>query len=244
MRNDLTSSVELVYQRTRYAILTGEYPPGSPLRLQELAARNGVSMIPVREALRLLEAEGFVETVQNRGAHVAPVSMEDMLDVYRTRIVLEMEALRQAAPNITPQVLANARRLNRRIVRQFEHRGYASYEDHRAFHFALYEPSRSKWLLRLIGIVWDHTERYRRRAAPRVSPASAHEEHERILARLEAGDAEGATLALRDHLEHSIELFIEDFEERGEAGTGSQLQPAAPATPAAVDVVSADGGDG
>src|SRR5918994_6286654 len=107
---DLTSSVELVYQRTRRAILTGDYPPGSPLRLQELAARSGVSMIPVREALRLLEAEGFVESIPNRGARVAPLSLEDMLDVYRTRIVLEVEALRQAMPNITAPMLHKARR--------------------------------------------------------------------------------------------------------------------------------------
>lgn len=231
MAGDLTSSVELVYQRTRYAILTGDYAPGSALRLQELAARNGVSMIPVREALRLLEAEGFVETVPHHGARVAPVSMEDMLDVYRTRIVLEMEALRQAAPRITPQILAKARRLNARIVRQFQQRGYATYEDHRAFHFALYEPSHSKWLMRLIGIVWDHTERYRRQAAPRVVPASAHEEHERILERLEAGDVDGATQALRDHLERSIEIFVEDFRARNAVADGhAETEPALAAT--------------
>src|SRR5215213_6251912 len=151
-KSDLTSSVELVYQRTRHAILTGDYSPGSPLRLQDLAARSGVSMIPVREALRLLEAEGFVESIPNRGARVAPLSMEDMLDVYRTRIVLELEALRQAIPMITPPVLAKARKLNNKIVRQFEQKGHAEYEDHRAFHFVLYEPSESHWLMRLIAL--------------------------------------------------------------------------------------------
>src|SRR4051794_12477940 len=178
VNGDLTSSVELVYQRTRRAILTGDFAPGSPLRLQELAARNGVSMIPVREALRLLEAEGFVEVIPNRGARVAPLSMEDMLDVYQTRITLEVEALRQAVPRTTPATIAQARRLNNRIVKQFTQKGYAEYEDHRAFHFTLYEPSGSKWLMRLIGIVWDHTERYRRQGASRVTPESARAEHE------------------------------------------------------------------
>src|SRR3954470_3282419 len=128
---DLTSSVELVYQRTRQAILTGDYPPGSPLRLQDLAARSGVSMIPVREALRLLESEGFVDLIPNRGARVAPLSMEDMLDVYRTRIVLEVEAMGQSLPRITPAMLTRARRLNDKLVRQFEQKGYAEYDDHR-----------------------------------------------------------------------------------------------------------------
>lgn len=223
---DLTSSVELVYQRTRRAILTGDYPPGSPLRLQELAAKNGVSMIPVREALRLLEAEGFVESIPNRGARVAPLSMEDMLDVYRTRIVLEVEALRQAMPRITPAVLAKARRLNTKIVRQFIQHGYAEYDDHRAFHFALYDPSGSKWLLRLIGIVWDHTERYRRQGAARVKAGEARAEHELILDRIESGDHEGAVAALTTHLQGSVERFRDLFHDDPSLFTGPPAKAA------------------
>ncbi|MCC6792459.1 MAG: GntR family transcriptional regulator [Thermomicrobiales bacterium] len=218
---DLTSSVEVVYQRTRRAILTGDYAPGSPLRLQELAARSGVSMIPVREALRLLEAEGFVESVPNRGARVAPLSMDDMLDVYRTRQVLELEALHQAFPRITPAVLAKAHRLNNKIVRQFAQKGYAEYEDHRAFHFTLYEPSGSKWLMRMIAIVWDHTERYRRQGSSYVTPQSAREEHELILSRLADRDEPGAVEALRIHLERSVEKFTELFRDNPSLFTGA-----------------------
>ncbi len=213
---DLTSSVELVYQRTRRAILTGDYPPGLALRLQELADRNGVSMIPVREALRLLEAEGFVDLIPNRGARVALLSMEDMLDVYRTRIVLEVEALRQAAPRITAPMLAKARRLNDKIVKQFLIKGYAEYDDHRAFHFALYEPSNSKWLIKLIGIVWDHTERYRRQGASLVTAADTREQHDLILRRLGERDFEGAVQALIDHLNDSATRFRTAFEKEPE----------------------------
>jgi DNA-binding GntR family transcriptional regulator len=210
---DLTSSVELVYQRTRRSILTGDYPPGSPLRLQELADRNRVSIIPVREALRLLESEGFVDLIPNRGARVAPLSMADMLDVYRTRIVLEVEALRQAAPRITAPMLTKARRINDKIVRQFITKGYAEYDDHRAFHFALYEPSESKWLMKLIGIVWDHTERYRRHGAALVTPEAARDQHELILSCIGAGDFEGAVQALVDHLNDSAATFRIAFEQ-------------------------------
>lgn len=178
-------------------------------------------MIPVREALRLLEAEGFVESIPNRGARVAPLSMEDMLDVYRTRIVLEVEALRQAVPRTTPAVLAKARRLNEKIIRQFIQRGYSEFEDHRAFHFALYEPSGSKWLLRLIGIVWDHTERYRRIGAVRVKAGEARAEHELILNRIGAKDIEGAIAALTDHLEGSVERFRALFTEDPTLFTGA-----------------------
>jgi DNA-binding GntR family transcriptional regulator len=207
--NDLTSSVELVYQRTRQAILTGDYAPGSPLRLQDLAAQNGVSMIPVREALRLLEAEGFIDTIPNRGARVAPLSIPDLKDVYGLRTVLEVEALRQAFPRIRSADLARARRLNARLVRQFAKHGYALYDDHRAFHFTLYEPSESRWLLRLCGIVWDHTERYRRVGAPLVVGESAGEEHERIVAAIEAKDLQGAIDALTFHLERACDVIAQ-----------------------------------
>jgi GntR family transcriptional regulator, carbon starvation induced regulator len=202
---DLVSSVELVYRNTRMAIMTGNYPPGASLRLQELAAQNGVSMIPVREALRLLEAEGFVDIIPNRGARVAPLSVEDFRDVHQTRIVLECEALRQAIPHMTEQDISTARRLNARIVDQMQQLGYASYEDHRAFHFTLYEPSSSRWMMRLIGIIWDHTERYRRQGARLVSPMLAGDEHERIVAAAERRDAEGAVQALQHHLGQTLD---------------------------------------
>lgn len=237
--NDLISSVELVYQRTRHGIVSGELVPGSPLRLQELAARNGVSMIPVREALRLLEAEGFVDILQNKGARVAPLSLEDMLDVYQTRIVLETEALRQSMPHITPQILAHSRKLNAKLGRQKERTGFVVYEDHRAFHFTLYEPSGSRWLLRLVGSVWDHTERYRRHVATKVTSASTVEEHERILANVERGDTDGAVNALQDHLQGSVAILTAVFQELAIEQKPDGGKPAATASrrrlPATVD---------
>jgi DNA-binding GntR family transcriptional regulator len=218
---DLTSSVELVYQRTRRAILTGDYLPGAPLRLQELAAQNGVSMIPVREALRLLEAEGFVDAIPNRGARVAPLSVADLRDVYRTRIVLETEALRQSIPLITPPQIAKARRLNARLVRQMAQRGHAPYDDHRAFHFTLYEPSGSRWLLRMIGIVWDHTERYRRQGAPLVTAELAGAEHEQIVVAVERGEREAAVRALVGHLERSCDVIAQALESGGSGATAA-----------------------
>lgn len=211
--SDLTSSVELVYQRTRHDIVSGELAPGMPLRLQELASRNGVSMIPVREALRLLEAEGFVDILQNKGARVAPFSKEDMLDVYHTRLVLETEALRLAVPNTTPQLVMMARKLNEKLGRQKARSGVVLYDDHRRFHHMLYEPSGSRWLMRFISSVWDHSERYRRQVQSRVTHREVVDEHERILVAIEVGDADGAVEALKDHLIRSMAIMTIDFDE-------------------------------
>ena len=83
----------------RDAIIDGEFPPGSPLRHNELTNAFGVSLIPIREAMRKLEVERLVDSTPNKGARVASVSLDDVRDVYQTRIALETEALRRAWPN-------------------------------------------------------------------------------------------------------------------------------------------------
>ncbi len=199
----LMSSVEFVYQRTRMAILSGEYQPGSVLRLRELARHNGVSTSPVREALRRLEAEGFVESTRHRGARVAPLSLPDMLDVYHVRIVLEVDALRLAIPHLTPADITEARILNTR-AHELLALGDPSYHVwHRRFHFLLYDRSQSRWLLRLISSIWDHTNRYRAQMESHFTVDESRREHDRILEAIEQGEVDAAAEALKAHLESS-----------------------------------------
>ena len=201
--------VDNVYHHTRDAILSGKYPPGMALRLQELAAANEVSLIPVREALRLLEAEQFVETIPNKGARVAWVSLDDVRDAYRTRIVLEVEALNRAYRHLTPDDLDKARKIKDDMMRRFRRgESAAGFELHRELHFLLYRPSQSKWLLNFISILWDHTERYRRLATPMHRDLDeVGQEHLRVLEALERKDKAGALRALRQHLQHTAQLL-------------------------------------
>jgi DNA-binding GntR family transcriptional regulator len=209
----LVSSVELVYRRTQRAILQGEYPPGSPLRLQQLARTNAVSLIPVREALRMLEAEGFVETIRNRGARVSPISPADVLDVYRCRMVLEAEALRQAFPHFTPEKIARQGKLHDRAQAYLTKQSPSYYQAHRALHFAWYEESRSKWLMRMIAILWGHTERYRKIVTPRVAREDGREGHGPVIDALARHDAEGAVQALQRHLQHTVNVVQAIYDE-------------------------------
>jgi DNA-binding GntR family transcriptional regulator len=206
------SYVNLVYHRTRNAIIRGEYPPGSPLRLQDLATENGVSLIPVREALRLLEAERLVETIPNKGARVSPLALDDVIDAYQTRIVLEVDALGRAYPKLTVGELAAARRLKDEMVRRFKKGDDSAYKIHRDVHFAFYDRSESTWLLHLIHMLWDHTERYRRLATP-LHPDydEVGEEHARIIDAVERRDLRGAKKALREHLQTTVRLLIENL---------------------------------
>jgi DNA-binding GntR family transcriptional regulator len=204
------SSVSRVYENTRRAIIEGEFPPGSPLKINDLANLNEVSLIPVREAIRMLASEGLVEVVPNRGAFVSNVTMSELLDIYQTRIVLEMEAVRQAAPRIEPGHIVAGRVLVQKV-----HDSVVSHEGdflayHRQFHFMIYDRSASFWLLRLIHILWDHSDRYRQFSMPRVEPQTILEEHGAILDCLEANDTAGAVHALRTHLEKSVQFHLDN----------------------------------
>jgi len=200
------SAVDRAYRLTREAILTGEYPPGFPLRVGEIAERSGVSSIPVREALRRLEAERFVESVANKGARVADLSFPDLADAYRLRILLEVEAVRLALPELAEEDLERARGLLEDMTRLWsEGRIEEGHEAHRRLHFLIYEKAGSTWLLNVISSIWDHTERYRRVALRwGAEPEELGPRHEQMLEALHGRDLDAVTAAVRQHFEEPM----------------------------------------
>lgn len=212
------SRVASAYNRLREAIIDGEYPPGTPLRHSELVDAFGVSLIPIREALRKLEVERLVDSVPNKGARVAPISLEDVQDVYSTRMLLEAEALRRAWPRLTSDAIAEVRRLRERMVERVHSDDRRLYELHRQVHFGLYERSESPWLVHLIEILWSHTERYRRLAASLTTFVDEEGDlHGVLLDAIEADDPKGAEEALRRDLNRTAGLILEAYQDRAEA---------------------------
>jgi DNA-binding GntR family transcriptional regulator len=205
------SAVDHVYENTRNAILVGDYPPGAPLRVQELAERNGVSTIPVRESLRRLEAERLVESVANKGARVAQLSFPDLADAYRLRTVLEVEAVRLALPHLTEDDLVKARRLNQDMTRiQAKGEIGRALEVHRDLHFLVYAKTGSTWLVHIIRSLWDHTERYRRLATQwGADPSDLGRQHDDVLDALSNRDLDRAIAAVRQHFELPIKMIEE-----------------------------------
>lgn len=196
------SHVETAYAQIRDKIVSLSYPPGMPLRLKTLTELHGGSMIPIREALRRLEAERLVEVIPNRGARVAHVSIHGLNDAYSTRILLEVAALRNAATAMTPDRLDALRQLASRMNSMFTSgRTERGLEVHQQFHFALYEPSDSEWLLRLISVLWSHTDRYRQIATLHRPLREIAHEHSSIVEALVHKDTEGACNALAQHLQ-------------------------------------------
>lgn len=199
------SAVERVYRHTRTAILMGDYPPGFSLRLSELARLNGVSTIPVREAMRRLEAERLVESVANKGMRVAQLSSADLADAYQLRTILEAEAVRLAVGNLTPADRERAIRHRNEMRQRFQDGDEAgAYAAHRELHFIVYERTNSPWLVHVISTLWDHTERYRRLGMQWLQqPESQAAQHDDVIDALFTGDVDAAVAAMRAHFDAS-----------------------------------------
>ncbi len=204
------SAAEQVYLRTRRGIMEGTYPPGTRLTIRDLAQDNAVSTIPVREALIQLAVEGWVEMGRNRAPVVARFDPEGLRDIYETRAVLEVEALRRAFPRITDAIVAEARALNAEMAQLVERGDERFFEVHQRLHFLLLEQSRSEWLMRLTGMVWGHSERYRWLSTPHgPARAAVRSQHEPVLDALATRDEAAALDALRGHIMENCERLLE-----------------------------------
>lgn len=209
--------VDRVYQAVREAILSGTYPPGSRLLASTIAVDNGVSSIPVREALRRLETERLIVVERNRGASVAPISVEDMLDIYETRRVLECHALRRAYPELDTTVFLKAEHDLERMTRLLRKgRSREGYEHHRKFHFRLYEPSKSQWTMHVIRQLWVGAERYHRLSVGMWNtPEEFAAEHEAVLAAVCGGDVDAAFERLAQHVRETATLLEKAYGDEG-----------------------------
>lgn len=190
------------------AICNGSIPPGTHLRLQELSADLGMSVMPVREAIRQLAAMELVDLEPHKGARVRPMTLEDLHDIYQVRFVLEGAAVRQAAEAFTAADAEAARGALADRARHLQHGEQRSARDaHERFHFTLYTAAGNPWLARSILPLWRNAERYRLESFrhPEVLAQRACE-HERILQAVIAGEGDKAAQGMNEHLVGSMKL--------------------------------------
>ncbi len=201
---------EYALEQLREAIILGELPAGTPLRLDELARSLGMSISPIREAVRQLEALGLAKHVPHQGARVLDFDVEELRDLFQVRLALESLAVRRAAERFTD---ADAKTARRALERFDETRAAGdvrrTMRAHTDFHFALYEASQTPWLVSLIRPPWDRSERFRPALlASAGAPQDLHRQFdERLLAACEEHDPQEAANALYDHLEHASVFF-------------------------------------
>ncbi|OBG74803.1 GntR family transcriptional regulator [Mycobacterium sp. E1214] len=144
----------------RKAVVDGDLAPGTPLRQDAIARQFSVSAIPVREALRQLESEGWAKVETNKGAAVAPLSADDAREIYEIRAALESLAIGIAIPVHTPASLRHAEALCKAAKAETDPSLYVSRNE--AFHLSLYEPAARPRLFDLIRTLHQRGERYLR----------------------------------------------------------------------------------
>jgi DNA-binding GntR family transcriptional regulator len=207
---------EAALERLREAIILGELTPGTPLRLEDLARTLGMSISPIREAVRQLEALGLAEHVPHHGAKVMALDVEELRQLFSIRLALEGMAVRRAAELFTPADAESAR-ANLEEYDEARKRDdiRSAVRAHGAFHFALYSAARSPWLLRLIRPAWDSCERYRPVLFAKGAVQDRHEELDvLLLSACEAHDGEQAVQALHDHLETAADIYAVELKGR------------------------------
>jgi DNA-binding GntR family transcriptional regulator len=204
---DLRTKEEQVADYLREGIISGLFPRGSRLKQAEIAERLQLSITPVREALKLLEAEGYVTGDPYRGVSVAPFDASASEEVLELRLLLESRLLRGTAEKITAQDITELRTLADEFEQAFRlgDRAAARGINYR-FHRRLYSIAAMPQTLHFVQILW---ARYPFDLINAVAGRGqeAAKEHDEILRALLDGDASAAMLAMRKHIESGWSLL-------------------------------------
>jgi DNA-binding GntR family transcriptional regulator len=213
-RQSLTSAVA---DKLRDQIIRGEIPEGAQLRQDAIATQYQVSRIPVREALRQLDAEGLIAIVPNRGAVVPALSPDDIGELFSIRALLEPEVLKLSMPRLTEEDFSEAEAVLLEYVRELKR------EDHLSawgrlnwqFHSILYSRADQPRFMAIIRNVNNSGERYTRLQLYLTRGMKrANEEHHQILNLCRQRDATGACKLLRQHIQYAGESLKKVLEEK------------------------------
>jgi DNA-binding GntR family transcriptional regulator len=206
----LTKS-EFAYQALRRRIVDGDLRPGERLLLRPLAEQLGLSVMPVRDAMRMLERDGLVQTESHRGSTVTAIAADTVVELIGIRMWLEVLAVQEASPRHTAASLVAVHdRLEdaQAAVGSADPTAYS--RANRALHEAIEVPA-SPHLRGLIDDIWERASQARRRTSLFTlvpsKPAEAQREHRRIVTALAARDSEAATAAMIAHRDSTLRAW-------------------------------------
>lgn len=183
----------------RNMILTRQLQPGDPIRQDAIAEQLGVSKLPVREALKILDGEGQVTNRPHRGYVVAELKLEELLEIYRMRELLEEDVIQRTRTPPPRETLRQMEEAMKRIESAGDDLSKAI-EANRRFHFSLLESNGRPQTVRIIRLLWDSSEPYRVLYYMRPdSLARVCEEHQRIYDAVASGRIDDLIAELRNH---------------------------------------------
>jgi DNA-binding GntR family transcriptional regulator len=191
----------------RAAIVEGELRPGQRVTQDEVAERVGVSVAPVREALRVLEQEGQLTYLPRRGYFVTELHLADLEEIYQLRSLLEERAARAALPGIDADAVARIELDAKECIDAAEVADVAAgLAANRRFHFAILDAPDQPHLMRLIQLLWDATEVYRAMYYNAGDERQASlDAHDRIVAAVHARDADRLVAELDAHRDRALQ---------------------------------------
>jgi DNA-binding GntR family transcriptional regulator len=186
----------------RERILHGHYPEGEPLRQDALAEELGVSRIPVREALRQLEAEGLVTFNPHRGAVVSTLSLSEIEELFELRALIELDLFRRAVPRIATEDVTRAKEILDAYETALRNGDVSAWgEMNWQFHSTLFAPADRPFTLSVAQKLHQQCDRYlRMQLALTHGELRANEEHRAILAAVRKKDTRRASDLLREHI--------------------------------------------
>lgn len=205
--------IERAYAQLREDIIEGHLAPGTKLRVEHMKARYGVGAGTLREAITRLVSDALVQAEGQRGFRVAPVSVEDLEDLMRVRLHLEIDALRQSIRHgdaawraQLQQVYEELSAVEQPIEPSMRRRWELL---NTRFHESLIAAHASPWTLKVLRLLARHGERYRRFAMKLPgTQRDVHAEHREIFELALGGQEVRAALALEAHIRATPDVLI------------------------------------
>lgn len=208
---------ERVYRALRQAILSGRFVPGRSVTLRGLAGMLGVSLTPVREALRQLVAEKALEALDNRRVRVPHMDQARLEEVCTARIALETQAALRALPHMDTARIEQLWQLNEAIDEAIARSDMVGYlQRHYDFHFTLYATGPSRVLIPLIESVWLQFSPFLSHAVNHVETDYLKDRHAQALNALQTGDADLLRFAIEADIREGLGALREEEWDRPE----------------------------
>jgi DNA-binding GntR family transcriptional regulator len=208
----VTAASDRVAEHLRAAILGGEIGPGERIRQEEVAQRLGASRLPVREALRMLEAEGLIENETNKGARVPRLGRHELDVMYQMRERLEPLAISESIPHLGDTELSRLAEIQQQIEADSDVDREVSrfLELDREFHLLTYTGCPIEQLTSMVTRLWNSTQHYRRAFVKLSGPERmwvVNAEHRLLLDAIERRDTVDAERCLNGHIRRTrVEL--------------------------------------
>jgi DNA-binding GntR family transcriptional regulator len=218
--NDYKPLRDVIFDTLREAIIVGELKPGQRLMEVQLAEKMGVSRTPVREAIRKLELEGLVEMLPRKGAHVAELSVKDIMDVLEVRATLDGLATSLSSTRISEDEKKELKHILDQFISCVEKENLqGSIKKDVEFHDVIYRSSRNDKLIQISNNLREQVQRFR--VVYIKDYSSSRElirEHTEIYEAILSGDPETAMRAAQRHIKHQEESIIRSLKKKhGEA---------------------------